>query len=58
MNAKQKHAKQQIFTLLRESEMTERQIELLFADWKFKQQCEKTSRILRQVDTRGAYAFT
>ncbi|EUC95763.1 hypothetical protein HMPREF1567_2482 [Providencia alcalifaciens PAL-2] len=38
--------------------MTERQIELLFADWKFKQQCEKTSRILRQVDTRGAYAFT
>ncbi|WP_181937053.1 hypothetical protein [Providencia rettgeri] len=58
MNAKQKYIKQQIFTLLRESEMTEQQVELLFADWKFKQQCEKTNRILRQVDARGAYAFT
>ncbi len=58
MNAKQKHAKQQIFTLLRESEMTEKQVELLFADWKFKQQCEETNRILHQVNTRGIYAFT
>lgn len=58
MNAKQKHVKQQIFTLLRESEMTEKQVELLFDDWKFKQQCEKTNRILRQVNTRGEYAFT
>ncbi|EMK3755956.1 hypothetical protein [Providencia rettgeri] len=58
MNAKQKHAKQQIFTLLRESEMTEQQVELLFADWKFKQRCEKTNRILRQVNNRGPFAFT
>lgn len=58
MNAKQKHVKHQIFALLRESEMTEQQVELLFDDWKFKQQCEKTNRILRQVNTRGEYAFT
>lgn len=58
MNAKQKHIKQQIFTLLRESEMTEQQVDELFADWKFKQQCEKTNRILRQINNRGSYAFT
>lgn len=58
MNAKQKYIKQQIFALLRESDMTDKQIDELVADWKFKQQCEKTNRILRQVNSRGSYAFT
>ncbi|CAG9414584.1 hypothetical protein NVI2019_PEGOAJLN_02488 [Providencia alcalifaciens] len=58
MNAKQKYIKQKIFALLRESDMTDKQIDELVADWKFKQQFEKTNRILRQVNSRGSYAFT
>ncbi|WP_195848943.1 hypothetical protein [Providencia sp. wls1922] len=58
MNAKQKHAKQQIFTLLRESEMTNEQIDDLVFQWKMKASMERTNLIQHEINTRGAKAFT
>ena len=58
MNAKQKHAKQQIFTLLRESEMTNEQIDDLVFQWKMKALTERTNLIQNEVNSRGAKAFT
>ncbi len=58
MNAKQKHAKQKIFTLLRESEMTNEQIDDLVFQWKMKVSMERTNLIQHEINNRGVKAFT
>lgn len=58
MNAKQKHAKQKIFTLLRESEMTNEQIDDLVFQWKMKASMERANLIQHEINNRGAKAFT
>lgn len=57
MNAKQKHAKHQIFALLRESKMTNEQIDDLVFQWKMKVSMERTNLIRHEINTRKERAF-
>ncbi len=57
MNAKQKHVKHQIFALLRESEMTNEQIDDLVFQWKIGISKEKTRLIQNEINTRKERAF-
>lgn len=57
MNAKQKHVKHQIFALLRESEMTNEQIDDLVFQWKMKVSMERTNLIQNEINTRKERAF-
>lgn len=57
MNAKQKHVKHQIFALLRESELTDDQLDDLVFEWKMGTSKEKTRLIQNEINTRKERAF-
>ncbi|HGN0007853.1 hypothetical protein GY03_18860 [Proteus vulgaris] len=57
MNAKQKHVKHQIFALLRESELTDDQLDDLVFEWKMKVSMERTNLIQHEINTRKEHAF-
>lgn len=57
MNAKQKHVKHQIFALLRESELTDDQLDDLVFEWKIGISKEKARLNQNKIHARKEHAF-